>query len=166
MDWAKQIRTSLPCALQQYIAVAAIVVWLGGFSFYAVHVLRVGGHIVGHLEQGYVTQKVTDTLNIIATVMLICVAVDIAVHLRYIAKPVLAIRGLGFVVMLASLCLLFVIHNQLDALLDLETFRKPKYGEFHPHHQNYQMTMTFFWCGCVAELAFMLHGHVHSGSIR
>ena len=61
--------------------------------------------------------------------------------------------------MMVSLCLLFVIHNQLDALLDPQTLASPPGKPFRPLHSRYRLTATFLWCAAVAELALMLYGH-------
>jgi len=155
----KENLPALPRAIAQYICVFAIVLWLGSFSVYSAFIVRVGAKVVGGLEQGYVTQKVTDGLNVLAAVMLVCMAVDILLHRKYIAKILLALRGLGFVTIAVSLVLLLYFHNQLDALLDAETMAKPPHAQFSPLHQNYQLTITFMWCACVVDLAIMLHGH-------
>jgi hypothetical protein len=155
----KQNLPALPRAIAQYICVLSVVLWLGSFSVYSAFIVRVGAKVVGGLEQGYVTQKVTDGLNVLAAVMLVCLAIDILLHRKYIAKLLLGLRGLSLITIAISLVLLLYFHNQLDALLDPETLDKPIHAKFSPLHQNYQMTITFMWCACIADLAIMLHGH-------
>jgi arginine exporter protein ArgO len=145
--------------IQQYASVAAIVLWLGGFTFYASIVVPIGEQVVGGLPQGYVTQRVTDRINVIGLVMILMIAADIWGHRKHMAKPILWARLVSATVFAVGLVMLVFLHDQMDLLLDMETKSRPDRSVFKPMHQRYQMTMTFMWLATVFELGAMMHGH-------
>ena len=145
--------------IQQYASVVAIVLWLGGFTFYATLVVPSGELVVGRVPQGYVTQRVTDGLNVIGCVLLLFMLVDLMLHRKYLSPWAMRARCLGLVVFGVGLVMLFELHNHMDALMDRTTLAKPDRVVFKPMHQRYQMIFTFMWMATVLELAMMLHGH-------
>ena len=52
-----------PIAAWRFLAVIAFALWIGGFTFHTAVTLRVGGDIIGGLEQGYVTQAALGKLH-------------------------------------------------------------------------------------------------------
>jgi len=149
----------LPRAGWQYLAVGAVAMWLGGFTFYASVVIDIGADVVGHFDQGYITQRATRALDTIAAVMLVFVAIDIWLHRKHLARSIMGLRLLAFVIMLISVILLFVLHDKLDALIDPQMMKRPPRELFRPLHSHYRKAVTFLWCAAVVEFALMLYGH-------
>ena len=50
--------------------------WWGGLSFYAVVVVPIGTELIGSVEQGFITQRVTMWHNCLAVLFLLCLAVE------------------------------------------------------------------------------------------
>ena len=145
--------------IQQQLSLAAIVLWLGGFTFYASFVVPAGERVVGGLDQGYVTQQVTDRLNAIGGLMVLGVLVDMVVHRKYFAQGWWWARCFSAAVFMAGLVMVVLWHDRMDALLDLDKFSRPDRKAFAPLHQQYLLAMTFMWLACVFEWCAMLHGH-------
>jgi hypothetical protein len=52
---------------RRFLAFAAVAFWLGGFTFYAGVVIPVGIRVLGgHVRQGFITQQVTQWINVAA----------------------------------------------------------------------------------------------------
>jgi hypothetical protein len=146
-------------SIQQYVSVAAIVLWLGGFTFYATYVVPIGENVMDGLSQGYVTQQVTDRLNAIGLVMILLINLDIWQHRKHIGRWLLWARLAGAAVFAVGLVMVVVTHNHMDALLDPVYQTRPDRAVFKPLHQRYQMVMAFMWLACLFELGAMMFGH-------
>jgi hypothetical protein len=143
----------------RYLTVALLALWIGGFTLYATVVVRAGEAVIGGLKQGYVTQRVTDSINVIAIVCIVFVVIDLIVYRPHLDRWTFRARLAGVLVLIASLTLLYLFHGRMDALLDVETFKRPDRGAFRPLHQVYQLTATFMWLAFMAELGLMLRSH-------
>ena len=57
--------------MRRLLLLIALMVWQGGFMFYGAVVVPVGSEVLGsHLQQGFVTQSVTNYLNLIGAMAL------------------------------------------------------------------------------------------------
>jgi hypothetical protein len=51
--------------LRRFLFVAAVAFWIGGFTFYGSIVIPTGIQVLhGHVKQGFITQQVTNWLNL------------------------------------------------------------------------------------------------------
>ena len=146
-------------AIQQYVSVAAVALWLGGFTFYASFVIPAGEQTVGTLNQGYITQRVADRLNGVACVALVLIGLDIALHRRHLPRLLLWSRLVAAAAFATGLVVLFVLNPQLDALLDPTKRSPPDRLQFKPLHNAYEFAVTVMWAAGVFELGAMLAGH-------
>ena len=142
--------------LQRVVTTFAVTLWFGGFTLYTAYIVRVGSRIVGGVPQGYVTQQVTDMLNVLAAIMVGAVIVDIAASWRGTSKWMRSLQCTAWLVMAVSLVGLIIVHNMMDALLDPATLAKPDHDAFSPLHQGYQMISTFQWFASLAYIAQLL----------
>src|SRR5262245_1552192 len=111
------------------LVLAALMCWQGRCTYYSAVVIHIGAEVFNsHLEQGFVTQRVSNYLNLAGAVALPLLAWDIAAgadprwrrRLRWIVWAVLAL----------TLALLAWMHGRLDALLDAEQWRILDRGTF------------------------------------
>ncbi len=95
--------------IRPFLTALSFSVWWGGLTFYALVVVPVATETFGSTEQGFVTQRVTNWLNILA-----------AVWLAFSLSPSMRNRLPIFlwVVQVVSLLFLVVLHWRLDAMLD------------------------------------------------
>jgi hypothetical protein len=128
--------------LWRFLVAWSFFFWQAGFLFYSAVVVETGHQVLGRTEQGFLTQKVTFWLNIAGIVALVMLAIDWFL----IPDPKRGrawIRAGCWIGMVACHVYLFVLHDQLDALLDpmarhIESgFRRP--------HQIYLWTSTVQW---------------------
>lgn len=133
----------------------AVALWFGGFTCYTAFVLRIGNDVVGGLDQGYITQRVTDVLNVLAGVMVAAVLIDLATQWRRFSRRCRALGGFAFMLMLVSLIASIILHDKLDAMLDPATLAQPRRSKFMPVHSRYALASTFLWCGSLIYLVMM-----------
>lgn len=143
----------------QYLATFAFVLWIGGFTFHTAVTLRVGGGIIGGLEQGYVTQAALGRLHWFALAMIIVAALDNALHWRAGKPSVRGIRCAAFAIMAICVLMLFQIHGDMSALLDADAMTRPEKAAFSPLHERYQIFASVLWFTAMTELGLMLHAH-------
>ncbi len=60
---------------QRFLILCLLAFWFGGLTFYAVLVIPTGAKVLGsHTEQGFVTQQVTNWLNLVGAMGTIILA--------------------------------------------------------------------------------------------
>jgi hypothetical protein len=136
--------------LRRFLVLAALMFWLGGFTFYAAVVVPIGQEVLGsHLEQGLITRQVTNYMNLASGVAVLLLGWDVAAARDPSAGRRRA-RWLSWVGVLAFLALLVWLHPRLDALLDLDEVRLLDAKRFRTLHRWYLWVSTFQWtCGLV-----------------
>lgn len=122
------------------LCLLALSVWMGGFTFYSAVVIPVLHDSLGSLETGYVTQRVTDYLNVIGvgTVLIWWAA-------AWVERSVGSARGRRTrLVLLATTTLillgLIVLHRVMDGRLEAGSLRG-----FYPLHRVYLIASTVQW---------------------
>src|SRR5258708_34600224 len=100
---------------RRFLAVAALMFWQGGFTFYAAVVVPIGQNVLGsHLEQGFITREVTWYLNIAGAVALAFLAGELHAS-GYPRQRRLKCRGTIWAGMAAVLIALVFAHTGLTA---------------------------------------------------
>jgi len=136
--------------IRRYLALAGLLFWLGGFTFYAAVVVPIGQEVLGsHFEQGMITRQVTQYLNWSAALALLPLAWDGAAAHDPSSRRRLA-RWLSWAGMLLSLGVLVWLHPRLDALLDVDQRRILERQAFRASHRWYLWLSTIQWaCGLI-----------------
>src|SRR5262245_27055345 len=129
--------------LYRVLCLAAIAFWMGGFTFYALVVIPIGSRMLGSVEQGMITQRVTHWMNL-SGVLTLCILLP---GVR--RKPM--IMG-SWVVMAVVLVALYWLHPRLDALIDNSAHALSDGLRFYRWHQLYLATVTLQWCAAVVHL--------------
>jgi len=151
--------TRAALAVWRFLAVLSIALWLGGFTFHTSVTLRVGGEILGGLEQGYVTQAALGRLHWFGAAMILMSTIDAAIHWGRLGKAARGIQAATVTVMTIALAMLFKIHAEMSALMDADSLTRPDKGAFSPLHQQYQKFASALWLCSLVELGAMLHAH-------
>lgn len=124
----------------RFLCVLSLAIWVGGFTFYSAVVIPVLHDVLGSLDTGYVTQRVTDFLNVagVVAVLFWWAAVWVewpigSVRVRRLRLGLLA----GTTLLLA---VLIVLHRVMDARLEAGSLRG-----FYPLHRAYLAASTAQW---------------------
>jgi hypothetical protein len=129
------------------LVLVALMFWQGGFTFYAAVVVPVGQEVLGsHRRQGFITQRVTNYLNLAGGIALVPLAWDVAVERRSRRKQA---RWLTLFGMIVAQGLLIWLHARLDELLDPETQAILYRQAFGRLHRAYLWISTVQWGGAV-----------------
>ncbi|HEV3415682.1 MAG TPA: hypothetical protein VG056_02670 [Pirellulales bacterium] len=132
--------------VRRFLVASGLGLWLGGFTFYGAVVIKVGEAVLGsHRPVGFITQEVSHWLNLIG-------AVAVALLLWNIAAEWAAVgpwRRFGlaatWIIMVAGLAALVVIHRFLDGVLEVETQEILNYKQFIWLHRFYLAISTIQW---------------------
>ena len=137
--------------LRRLLLLLSLMLWQGGFMFYGAVVVPVGAEVLGsHREQGFVTQSVTNYLNVAGAVALVVWCWDIAVgH----AAGGSRLRWIGWGLLVVLLGVLAWLHMRLDELLDVQEFRILDRSVYRRLHQWYLIVSTVQWAGAVVMMA-------------
>ena len=137
------VRVTVIIVMQRLLLLVALMVWQGGFMFYGAVVVPVGSEVLGsHLEQGFVTQSVTNYLNVAGAVALALWCWDITTGR---AAGVRRLRWIGWGFLLVLLGVLVWLHPRLDALLNADGFRILDRPSYRLLHQWYLAVSTIQW---------------------
>lgn len=128
--------------MRRLLLLMTLMVWQGGFMFYGAVVVPVGSEVLGsHREQGFVTQSVTNYLNVAGVVALAVWCWDLAACSPVGRRP----RRVGWGLLVILLGVLVWLHPQLDALLNADGFRILDRPGYRRLHQWYLALSTFQW---------------------
>jgi hypothetical protein len=134
--------------LIRFLVVQSLLLWQGGFVFYAAVVVPTGTDVLGAEGQGAITARVTDWLNVIG---IVCIAV-LALGQSLTRDPNTRrtrrwwwVWGIAFV---CQLVLLYV-HTRLEAFMDEERKHILDHAAFYPIHGVYLWTSTVQWLACL-----------------
>ena len=135
--------------LRRFLVFQALLAWQGGFFFYAAVVVPIGTDLLGSAkEQGFITQRVTHWLNLLAVVYLALAAWD----QRYSRGRT---RWFVWLAQLLVLAALVPLHAHLDTFMDAESGRLAR-GNFYPAHAIYLWLSAAHWFLGLAAAALML----------
>lgn len=142
--------------LRRFLVLAALMFWQGGFTFYASIVVPVGQEELGsHLQQGFITRKVTNYLNLTGACALVFLAWDVAAS-RERSRPRRWIRWAAWTGMVVVLMLLAWLHPHLDQLLDLEMRELADAQAFRTGHRWYLWLSSVQWLFALVYAALTL----------
>jgi hypothetical protein len=131
--------------LRRLLVLSALCFWTGGFTFYASVVVPVGAEVLGsHREQGYITQKVSNYMNLAGVVALPLFAWEVASSRDPSRRRRLA-RWLAWLGMGLTLAILVGLHPTLDAILAHAKSSRFDSPAFRPVHRLYLWTTTVQW---------------------
>lgn len=133
---------------RRFFVLAALGFWQGGFAFYAAVVVPMGEQVLSSpIEQGFVTRRVTNYLNLAGGVALALLLWEIAAE-----KNRRQLRSVAWAAMAATLCVQFGLHPWLDRFLDAEAMYVLDHDRFYVAHQLYLIASALQWFACLVVL--------------
>jgi len=142
-----------PGTIRRFLVIAAVAFWLGGFTFYASVAIPVGMKILGsHLRQGFITQQVTQWLNLTALFALAILAWNALAVWGQTNKPLRFTLAGSLILMIAIQLELFGLHPCLDRLLDTQSRQIINDERFDALHRIYLVSSTVQWCSGVLHV--------------
>jgi hypothetical protein len=140
--------------VRRFLVIQALLMWQGGFLFYAAVVIPVGSEVLGSWTQGTVTRHVTDWMNLIGGAALPILAWDQWAN----SNPDCRRWRWGlWVVMAVSLAGLAVLHPMIAGYVD-GTAAEFERGSrtFYLWHRTYLCIATVQWAAGLGYVAVTL----------
>lgn len=110
--------------------------WWGGLCFYVVVVVPIGTDLIGSVEQGFITQRVTQWHNALSGLFLVCLWIEASRRRNrwlWAIAVVLAIIDIALVVW----------HAKLTGMMDFQQQAVP--GSFYAQHAIYLWLTAAEW---------------------
>jgi len=132
--------------LRRFLAACGLAVWLGGFTFYGAVVIPMGEKVLGsHRPVGFITQQVSEWLNLIGVVALVLLLANLAAEWRGLNGWRKFVLAGTWLIMALGLVALFALHPALDAVLERESQEIVNYHHFLWLHRAYLAISTAQW---------------------
>jgi hypothetical protein len=139
---------------RRFLVLQALMLWQGGFLFYASFVVPIGTDILGSAgEQGRITREVTNSINFVGCIALLIFAWDWFITRKYGAAHFRLVCWLTMSLMMIGM---LYLHPQMDALLDEAMDSILNRKQFRPLHRTYLWFTTIQWAAGVAYTILML----------
>jgi hypothetical protein len=139
----------------RFLVLMAFAFWQGGFLFYASVVVPVGQEeLSSPLDQGFITRRVTNYLNLSGAVALLFLGADVAVGDKSRQRRLL--RTVLWLSLAGSLGGLAWLHLRMDAQLDLVARSVIDEAAFRVNHRVYLWVSTVQWALGLVCLVLML----------
>ncbi|HXD89374.1 MAG TPA: hypothetical protein VN641_22970 [Urbifossiella sp.] len=143
--------------LRRYLVVQILMLWQGGFLFYASFVVPTGTQVLGSSEaQGSITARVTDSLNLCGVAGLAILAWEL-----WAGRDIRRRKLFGWGCWIAAAgcqAALFALHIYLESLMNPERTFVIDRGRFYRIHGAYLWTSTAMWAACLALTWSLLRG--------
>ncbi|HEV3237258.1 MAG TPA: hypothetical protein VGZ25_09740 [Gemmataceae bacterium] len=131
--------------LRRFLVIMALLFWQGGFLFYSSVVVPIGQRVLASpKDQGFITQQVTDYMNLAGAIALAILLADLFLSPDPHAW-VSWIRRFSWLVMFLALLAIAWWHVQLDDLLDFENKDVLDRKAFQTGHRWYLWLCTVQW---------------------
>lgn len=147
--------------IHHLILLVLFATWFGGFTFYTAIVVPIGTDVLGSSRtQGFVTQQVTNKLNLIGGPTILMMLIDLTYFRRTRARKV----NLCFAATLTGIAVLWfvllIVHPMLDAMLEPDHEHVLDDAKFYSLHRVYLWASTIQWLLCWVWLALYVSGNI------
>lgn len=130
---------------RKYLLIQSLAVAFGGFFLYAAIVVPTATEVIGGTTQGFVTQRVTNALNVLSGFAAMMLAWD------WLAIRSLRSRRANWTLLSSTCCIaictltLAWLHGRLDSLLDPSDMTVLDSEHFYALHRIYLWLATVQW---------------------
>jgi hypothetical protein len=139
--------------LRRFLVVQSLMLWQGGFLFYAAFVVPTGTKVLGgSFEQGRITRFVSESINWVGLAAVVVFAWEL-LHEPTRSRSLKRWLWGSWFIMAAGLASLYLIRLRLLELVDFEGSTFPDRRLFHFWHRIYLWIITLQWA---AGLVFVV----------
>src|SRR5262245_2017182 len=143
--------------LSRLATVLTMALWWGGLTFYALFVVPTGVEVLGgETEQGFITQRVSNIINLCGVLALVVLLVHAAVSWRSIGRFAKITLSTTWFITAAAQSVLLLMHPRLDALLDVPSHSIVEPSSFHRLHELYLIVITIQWSSALLHLVAII----------
>ena len=143
--------------LSRLATLLAMAIWWGGLTFYALFVVPTGVDVLGgETEQGFITQRVSNIINLCGLLALVVLLVHAAVSWRSIGRLSRIALSSTWLITAAAQFALLLMHPRLDALLDVPSHTIIEPSSFHRLHELYLIVTTIQWSAALVHLVAII----------
>jgi len=137
--------------LRRFLVLQFLMLWQGGFLFYAGVVVPIGTEVLGgKFQQGRITRFVTVQMNVIGAIALALFAWEILCTPA--SRSLKRVLAGSWLVMAIALTALFLLHPRMVEMVDVDNMAFiGSSADFHVLHRTYLWVSTFQW---IAGLVF------------
>ncbi|HJZ89380.1 MAG TPA: hypothetical protein VKE40_00815 [Gemmataceae bacterium] len=147
---------------RRFLVLQALMIWQGGFFFYAAVVVPTGTRVLGSWWQAQVTRHVTDRMNVIGAVALIILGWD-----QLSAGGLRRARWALWGVMAGGLVALAILHPAIEGHVEFGVEgRVVDYPAFYLLHRIYLYVATVQWVAALTYVAVTLRAWHRSGRLQ
>ncbi|MEM9366327.1 MAG: hypothetical protein AAGD07_10035 [Planctomycetota bacterium] len=140
-------------SLLRFIFLIVFALHWGGLTFYTGFVVRISHNVLSNpMDGGLITQRATSVLELLSLVSLVLMALNCVHVMRHSRRLGYCLAGC-IVLLGLSLLGLFVVHGQLDAVIDERVYEVVRRDVFDTGHRRYKQLVTIHW---VVSLAYLL----------
>jgi len=130
---------------------------MGGFTFFTSVSLRVAHKVLSEAQEfGYVTQVVTDRLNVIGLIAVLSLLAQLAAHWQVLVRWRRFVLGITWLILAITLAYLFNLHHALAATVDFAQRVVVDADTFEVVHRRYKQVASVQWLAAVLHLTVML----------
>jgi hypothetical protein len=158
--------------LRRFLAASGLALWQGGFTFYGAVVIPMGVEVLrDHVQVGFITQRVTQWLNLIGAAALVLLLVELAANWPSLGSWRKFGLASTWLAMALGLVALFALHPALDALLEPNSQNIVDYDRFLFLHRVYLGISTIQWSAallhawCLLLPAAIAHSNVEMADV-
>ncbi len=134
---------------RRFLVLVGLMFWVGGFTFYAAVVVPVGQKVLTPVKQSFVTQVVTNYLNLSGAIVLAVFAAEVMLT-RDPSAARRRWRWFCWLLMTIALVGLGWLHLRLDLLMNAENQEVLDRSALRPVHRIYLWVSTIQWAVSVA----------------
>ena len=138
--------------LRRFLVFQSLLAWQGGFFLYATFVIPIGTEVLeSAAQQGAITQRVSNWLNVLGVLALVLLAVD-----QIAVRPLRKSRWVVW--FMAALCHIYqlVLHPCLDSQFDPATLAIKDRQRFYFWHETYLTAAGIQWFACLIAIWLLL----------
>jgi hypothetical protein len=143
-------------SLSRFISVCAVGFWLGGFTFHALVVIPAGHDMLGSRTIGFITQRVTETLNIAGVATVVLLLFNFVLEWRARSMSQRLALSLTWTLLAVTLFQQFGLHSEISSTLESTSRSIRDQAEFRRLHAAYERVAMGQWFSGLMHLWFVV----------